>query len=153
MGNDMKNRIVKICLFTLFAGIFFLSCTSTKKKTPHQLIKEKAYDAAMMEFDVPRINEPDDEGNTVLHLAAEINNTNLISFFIAKGADPLLKNKKGDTPLHVAIKSRSFDAARILSTISTESLFSRNNDDYTAIDLGFQTDEGYYDIFISVRMR
>ena len=150
MGNDMKNRIVKICLFTLFVGIFFLGCTSTKKKTPHDLIREKAYDAAMMEFDVPRINEPDENGNTVLHLAAEINNTNLISFFISKGADPLLKNNKGETPLHVAIEKRSFEAARILSTISTESLFSRNNNDSTAIDLGFQTDDAFYDIFISV---
>ena len=150
IGNVMKNKIVRIWLFTLFAGIFFLGCNSTKKQTPHQLIREKDYDAAMMEFDVPQINEPDENGNTVLHLAAEINNTNLISFFIAKGADPLLKNNDGDIPLHVAIKKRSFEAARILSTVSAESLFSRNNDDFTAIDLGFQTDDAFYDIFISV---
>ena len=65
IGNVMKNKIVRIWLFTLFAGIFFLGCNSTKKQTPHQLIREKDYDAAMMEFDVPQINEPDENGNTV----------------------------------------------------------------------------------------
>ena len=47
IGNVMKNKIVRIWLFTLFAGIFFLGCNSTKKQTPHQLIREKDYDAAM----------------------------------------------------------------------------------------------------------
>ena len=39
----------------------------------------------------------------------------IVTYFIFKGADPELKNLDGDTPLHVAIKNNSYDAAKALS--------------------------------------
>lgn len=139
-------------IFVLFAFCvlnFYFGCATTKK-TPHQLIEDKEYEAAMQEFDVPRINETDNDGNTVLHLAAKANNPNLISFFMAKGADPELKNLNGDIPLHVAIKNKSLDAARILSTFAPNTLFLRDKDGVTALDLGLSKDSAYYDIFITI---
>lgn len=145
----MKKRNFSFILFAFCILNLLLSCATTKK-TPHQLIKLKEYDAAMQEFDVPKINDADENGNTVLHLAAEANNPKLISFFAAKGADLDLKNLNGDTPLHVAVKNKSTDAASVLATLSPESLFSRDKDGITALDLGLSSDSAYFDIFITI---
>lgn len=149
----MKKRKFVFVLFTVCCFSIFVSCNSTKveeKKTPHQLIEEREFDAAMMEFSIPRINDVDEAGNTVLHLAAKLNNTMLVSFFMAKGADPELKNDEGDTPLHVAIRNKSIDAAKTLAALAPNTLFSRDKEGITALDSGLSSDPVYYDIFITI---
>ena len=47
------------------------------------------------------INEKDDQGNTLLHYAAKNLNKVSISFLLGKGANPLLKNRDGKTPLNL----------------------------------------------------
>ena len=85
------------------------------------------------------INATDADGNTVLHLAAEIDDDALIAYFVTKGANTELKNKKGETPLHVAINNDSFKAAKSLAIMGVgENLFARNGDGITALDLGLQ---------------
>jgi len=42
-------------------------------------------------------------GNSLLHYAAREENTELINLLIEKGADPLLQNERGETPLHWAV--------------------------------------------------
>ena len=94
------------------------------------------------------INAADTDGNTVLHIAARIDDDELVTYFIFKGADPELKNQEGDTPLHVAIKNRSLRAAKVLSAISN-TLFSRDAEGVTALDCGLLADAAYYDLFIT----
>ena len=94
------------------------------------------------------INEVDGDGNTVLHWAAFLDDDALIAYFVTKGANTDLKNKKGETPLHVAINNDSFVAAAALASMGLgENLFARNADGITALDLGLQKNEKYYDIF------
>ena len=146
----------------IVAGLLFVSgCASAPKKTtnndtsakltPQELLKQNRIEEAKQEFIMPSdINAVDEDGNTVMHIAAQINDAELISYFIFKGADPELKNYEGDTPLHVAIKNDSIDAAKAISSASN-TLFSRDSEGYTALDLGLARNDAYYDIFITTK--
>ena len=48
------------------------------------------------------INHPDIDGDTHLHIAAEIGSAKVALLLIEKGADPLLLNHDGQTPSHIA---------------------------------------------------
>ncbi len=149
------NRKKTYLNFCALAGFILLTgCASTKpesKLTPQQLIMQNRKAEAKQEFVMPTdINAADEDGNTVLHIAAKIDDEELVTYFIFKGADPELKNHDGDTPLHVAIKNQSFRAAKALSAVSS-TLFSRDSEGRTALDLGLLSDDSYYDLFITTK--
>ena len=147
----MKKGYLLIAL-CFIASIF--SCKTAKvEPTPLELLKRGEKDLAKDKFLLPHdINATDTDGNTVLHLAAEIDDDALIAYFVTKGANTELKNKKGDTPLHVAINNDSFKAAKSLAIMGVgENLFARNGDGITALDLGLQKNRKYYDIFITTK--
>ena len=149
------NRKKSYLNFCALAGIILLTgCASSKpesKLTPQQLIMQDRKAEAKQEFVMPTdINAADEDGNTVLHVAAKIDDEELVTYFIFKGADPELKNHEGDTPLHVAIKNNSLRAAKALSFVSS-TLFSRDSEGITALDRGLLTDDAYYDIFITTK--
>jgi len=141
-------------IFILLAAAAVLSGCQSKpaaEPTPHELIKEgrteEAKDKYILAYDV---NALDEDGNTVLHLAAKMNDADLVTYFIIKGADTELKNYAGDTALHVAINNDAYDAAKLLSAVGGN-LFSRNSGNITALDLGLARDPVYYDIFITTK--
>ena len=152
---SLKNRAFArfstpfaIATFALFSGC--LSAPASKL-TPQQLILQNRIAEAKQEFVMPTdINAVDSDGNTVLHIAAKIDDAELVTYFIFKGADPELKNQNGDTPLHVAIKNNSINAAKALSAISS-TLFSRDREGITALDLGLSKGDEYYDMFITTK--
>lgn len=145
----------RIYLGLVVTALVLTGCVTSKQPksdesgTPHQLIKENKIDAAKNQFMMPSdINGIDADGNTVLHLAAQINDPDLITFFIIKGADTELKNYNSETPLHVAIDNDSFEAAKQL-VAGGASLFSYNGDYETALDCGINKSSAYYDIFVT----
>ena len=149
---NRRKSYLKSCAL---AGFILLSgCASSKpesKLTPQQLIMQNRKAEAKQEFVMPTdINAADEDGNTVLHIAAKIDDEELVTYFIFKGADPELKNRDGDTALHVAIKNNSKRAAKALSAVS-ETLFSRDSEGITALDRGLYSDDEYYDIFITTK--
>ena len=149
------NRKKSYLNFCALAGFILLTgCASAKpesKLTPQQLIMQNRKAEAKQEFVMPTdINAADEDGNTVLHIAAKIDDEELVTYFIFKGADPELKNFEGDTPLHVAIKNHSMRAAKALSAVSS-TLFSRDSEGVTALDRGLLADESYYDLFITTK--
>ncbi len=150
---DRKKSLFENLAFAGLTGLLLFSGCASKpvstKQTPQQLIMQNRKAEAMQEFVMPAdINAADENGNTVLHIAAMVNDADLVSFFIIKGADPELKNFEGDTPLHVAIKNYSYEAAKTLASISN-TLFSRDSEGVTALDRGLMESEDYYDIFIT----
>ena len=96
------------------------------------------------------VNAIDKDGNTVLHAAAIIDDADLVTFFIHKGAHTALKNFSGDTPLHTAIKNKSIQAAKIIAT-ADGAIFSRDGDGKSALSLGLENDSLFYDALISTK--
>ncbi|MCQ2592375.1 MAG: ankyrin repeat domain-containing protein [Treponema sp.] len=144
----------KLFFITIAAVFTFAGCQSSKaapELSPQQLIKDGQIEAARSKFMLTTdINGIDSDGNTVLHLAAQINDPDLITFFLIKGADSELKNFQGDTPLHIAIKNNSYEAAKVLAATGGN-LFARDAKGNTALDLGLNRDAFYYDLFITTK--
>ena len=64
---------------------------------------------------------------TLLHLAAEINDTRLIKRLLAKKLDPNAADKQGETPLHRAASLDNFEAARALLAAGSDPNARRDN--------------------------
>ena len=149
----------KSFFITLSAVFILFGCNSTKKAapsskklTPQELIRENRINEAKNEFVMPNdINGLDSEGNTVLHLAAEINDADLVTYFLFRGADPQIKNLDGDTPLHIAIWNSAFEAAQAITTVNPGTLFDRDGNGNTALDLALVMDEAWYDILVTTK--
>jgi ankyrin repeat protein len=45
-------------------------------------------------------------GNTALHAAVQYSQIQMIEYLISKGADCNIKNRRGQTPLHLSIENR-----------------------------------------------
>lgn len=137
-------------LFTVCIILSFFGCTSTEKEVSVQeLIRNNKIEEAKSKF-VSKydINAIDENGNTALHAAAEINDASLVLFLLCYGADPDLKNYNSQTPLHVAIENNSKESAQQLVNYGCN-IFARDADGKTAMETAFQKDSSYYDIFIT----
>jgi ankyrin repeat protein len=66
-----------------------------------------------------KINTQDTAGDTLLHLAASCNHKKFISYFLAMGADPHIKNKKGFTPFAQTMTQQLIDTPTILTEKDT----------------------------------
>jgi len=60
------------------------------------------------------MNRKNDQGDTVLHIAASLGRTDFAELLIAHGADVNVRNKFGETPLHVAASAGSKDVLALL---------------------------------------
>ena len=147
------NRKITFTLF--FTAIFILcaGCQSTpveqEPKSALELMKAGQTDKARSLFQIDTdINATDSDGNTLLHLCAALNDSSSIEYFLFKGADSEIKNKNGDTPLHVAIENDAYSAAKLLAAVDSN-LFARNGMGVSALDLALEKDQRYYDVFIN----
>ena len=95
------------------------------------------------------VNTTDEKGNTPLHAAAQVNDADLVSFLLLKGADTEIKNNQGETPLHVAINNRSIKAAEILAASSN--IFSKDGSGKTALELGIADGTRFFNALITPR--
>ena len=146
-----KNFFSVICLALIFT---LFGCVSTPKDevTLHDLIKQGKIDEAKDKFATQYdINAVDEDATTAHHLAAQINNVDLVTFLVIKGANSEIKNMKGQTPLHAAIDSNGHDAAAFLASIG-KNLFAKNADGMTALDVGLAKNPIYYDLFITEKL-
>ncbi|HOQ93119.1 MAG TPA: ankyrin repeat domain-containing protein [Treponemataceae bacterium] len=150
----MKKHLYTIAFFTL--SLFLLSCvtkpkeTNTKKTIQEMILSGETEEAKVFFQLKSDVNAIDNDGNTVLHAAAIIDDADLVTFFIHKGAHTALKNFSGDTPLHTAIKNKSIQAAKIIAT-ADGAIFSRDGDGKSALYLGLENDALFYDALISTK--
>ncbi len=101
------------------------------------------------------INIQDADGNTPLHIAARINDAELIQFLMYKGAALEEKNNAGHTPLHEAIRNNAADAVRELTTEGA-SIFTEYEPGKNALTLASGGSDAVLDALInqeSVRQR
>ena len=59
------------------------------------------------------LNKKDCDGNTVLHIAVQNKNIDIVELLLQHGADHSLKDIKGDTALHIAVKNHSDNINKI----------------------------------------
>ena len=83
-----------------------------------------------------------------MHTAARINDADLVTFLVIKGADLELKNNSGDTALHVAVKSDCYESARALTNMGSD-IFSLDADGISALETSLSRGDVYYDIMIN----
>ncbi len=145
----MKLKYAK--LVALCASILFITACGSTPKQPsvQELILQGRYDEAKEIFKTKTdINAVDEDGNTALHAAARINDSDLVTFLAIKGADMELKNNSGDTALHVAIKSDCYESARALTNLGAD-IFSLDADGSSALETSLARGDVYYDIMIN----
>src|SRR5574344_38909 len=121
-GEIMKNHAVSASLFVLITLFLLNSCLTTKKQPKEasiqELIMAGRYDEAKELFKTKTdINAVDADGNTALHMAAHVNESDLVSFLIIKGADTEIRNNAGDTALHVAVKNDALESSKVLAIV------------------------------------
>ena len=61
------------------------------------------------------VNQLDSDRNTALHAAAAMGSVDMVDYLLAKGADPSIRNKDGNTPIHIAILNRKYETLRALA--------------------------------------
>lgn len=145
----MSKKII-LAISSLFLLSFITGCASNPTELPIQeLIKQGKIDEAKARFiSKYDINEIDKDGNTALHTACEINDSNLVLFLLCYGADPDVKNYSSQTPLHVAIEHDSKESAQQLINFGCN-IFARDSAGKTAMETAFSKNPAYYDIFIT----
>ncbi|WP_296325019.1 ankyrin repeat domain-containing protein [Treponema sp. UBA3813] len=145
MKKNFVNLIPILMLVT-----FLLACSTTPKEPSIQeLIMQGRYDEAKEIFKTKTdINAVDEYGDTALHVAARVNEADLVSFLVIKGADTELRNNEGDTALHVAIKNSSIDAAKVLAIVHGD-IFAKDGNDNSALELALSKGAEWYDAMIT----
>lgn len=146
----MKNHILSNTI-TIFAFILILAgcASSPKNETIFDLISQGRYEEAKDRFKTKEdINAADDNGNTALHLAAQKNEADLVSFLVIKGADTDIKNNAGDIPLHTAVKNDALDCAKVLAIVHGD-IFEKDAQGNMAIDIALRKGDDWYDAMIT----
>lgn len=154
MFSFYRRKIANLALIFIILASFGCKSTPQKEVSIQQLIKEGRIEEAKNRF-VSKydINATDENGNTALHEAAILNEPTMISFLIAQGADPNIKNvTEGRTALHVAVKHNSTESVEELIADGSN-IFICDNDGKTAMEIGFEENPVYYDIFINSKTK
>lgn len=134
----------------LSASLLLVSCTSTPQQTStiQELIKAGRYQEAKDLFGTQDVNSVDGDGNTGLHIAAMMDEADLVNFLIVKGAKVELRNNDGDTPLLVAAKNNALNAASTL-TLYRADIFAKDIDKKSALELCVAQGEQWYPSMIN----
>lgn len=142
----------RLYLPIFICGIFFIAgCNSTKQENVsiQKLIKDGKYDEAKSFFiSKVDINSQDEEGNTVLHSAVMMNDADMVTFLLIKGADKEIKNFSNQTPLILAIEEDKYESAKALTDFNAD-VFTCNSENISALELALSKNEIYFDIMIN----
>lgn len=136
-----------VACFFMFAGC--ITAPSNKSNTVVDMILDGKGNEAKSLFETKTdINETNANGDSSLHAAAQVNDADMVTFLIIKGADTELKNHDGDTPLHVAVSCGSVDAADALVKGDAD-IFAVNAAGLVPLNMGLEQDARFYDVFIT----
>jgi len=86
----------------------------------------------LLEYDVNVDSDIDWEGKSLLQYGAEHNQVEIARLLLEKGANVNLKNKRGETALHLAVLKSNFELARIVIENGAD-VNLRNYEGYSAL--------------------
>ncbi|MCQ2610452.1 MAG: ankyrin repeat domain-containing protein [Treponema sp.] len=148
------KQIIKVTSLLLIlligcAGLFSCKSTQAENESIQDMIKLGKIDQAKSFFQAKSdINNQDEDGNTPLHIAAAINDSDMVAFLLIKGANPDLKNFTGKSALHIAVDNNSTDVIPVLIERGS-SVFSSDEDGVTVLDAGLTKNESFYPLLIN----
>ncbi|WP_454783253.1 ankyrin repeat domain-containing protein [Legionella sp. WA2022007384] len=86
------------------------------------------------------LNEADEQGNTLLHLAVKKGSLYFVKHLLALGADITLQNKEGNSALHLAVQEGYFNIVNEMLGISPEAKDRKNKAKWTDKDRSIKLD-------------
>lgn len=105
-----------------------LSCADTEAETIHNAVKDGDLDSikALADSDREVLNKQDESGKTPLHLAIEMDHTDIARYLIEQGANTNLTDHDNETPLHYSASAGNLEIGRLLLEKGTTSLNDSN---------------------------
>lgn len=85
-------------------------------------------------LDMDSIEEVDEEKNTILHYSVEKGAYDFVDALVYNGADPNIKNKYGETPVHIAARNDFDDIMELLLEFGGD-VTIKNNHQRSALNL------------------
>lgn len=163
----IHTKKIIISASAVFLLLLYTGCTTTQTKTTakteepvqqknstqtiqQMILSGKSTEAKELFQAKIDINSMDENGNTALHAASQINDSDLVTFLIYKGANTELKNHQGDTPLHLALKNDGKESAKIIAA-ADGTIFARDGQNKTALELALSKGQDYYDVVITTK--
>ncbi len=147
----MKNfkLFLSASAFILTALISCGTVAVQKEDSIQKLIMDGKYEEAKDLFKTKTdINAQDENGDSALHIAARVNESDLITFLVIKGADTEITNNDGETPLLVAVKNDNVESAQTLINLKAN-IFARDMANNSALEIALAKDPLWYDVMIN----
>jgi len=115
----MKKAFFFLALLSVLTvfGLIIVSCKSAPPAPPDiwELLRRGDESAPGFFLSEVEVNAVDPEGRTPLHYAAERQDAQLASFFIALGAKPNVVDNEGQSPLGISVEKGDADVAKVLA--------------------------------------
>ncbi|PIE98156.1 MAG: hypothetical protein CR988_04285 [Treponema sp.] len=129
MNNLKRFAFVILCIF------FAFSCktTSNVDRGLVDLIQAGDVEGVKARFNGDSVNAVDDEGMSLLHVAAAANNSEIIEFLLSRGAHIDVVDIHGRTPLLLSLYQESFDATKTLAELGAD-IYIKDNDGVSPFD-------------------
>lgn len=130
----LTPRLMAACMIAAIA-LLLASCVSSGVTTQPSVKKEESLIDLISEGKTSEVkkrftgsdtvNQKNSEGQSLLHIAAMKNDTEMVQLLLSMNADTEIKNSAGETPMAAAIGSGCYDALRILSGVGSN-IFETN---------------------------
>lgn len=99
-----------------------------------KFLQENDLEGFKENLDMDSIEEVDEEKNTILHYCVEKEAADFVDTLVYNGADPNVKNKYGETPVHIAARN-DFDNIMELLLEFGGDVTIKNNHQRSALNL------------------
>lgn len=149
MATKKKSvRVIRKILFSFCFVLFLHACTTqpAKKDSIITLIKKGKTEELKERFDEKSVSTADENGNSLLHIAAAANNPVIVKFLLSMNADIEAKNLQGQTPLLLALTNNAKEAAQVLAEHNAH-IFAK--DELNNFPLVYAEKHDFYDLIIN----
>ncbi len=141
-----KEKALALALRLAGANIF---AVNNADLSPVRLAVRMGQEVLSWLVDKSNIGVQDDNGNTALHLAVMAGNyLDSVNYLLQQGADPNVRNKQGQSPLHLAIAQGNLQEAQLLLAKGAD-LFLVDNQSVTPLQLAFQSPLAFQENFFT----
>lgn len=123
------KKIFRLAFILILIAATFMSCKTApaKEETLIDLIKAGKSEELQERLNSSAINMKDEEGNSLLHIAAVKNDPIIVRLLINMDADIEAKNNTGATPLAAALNNSAYDAVKVLVEYNAN-IFAKDNE-------------------------